>query len=190
MHGVDYRTKLGILILLFAPTGCDLLDFFFTPVTFVEVASERTKLIKGIESYQSIVQAKDQFSAWRVIERSSLHPQDKRPPFTIYKVRIENYSHLGVQGDLHIKFFNNRLAETRFFPQNFSKYVDHLKRMPNLEFKVNSTDQDISEGFLDPFTRIWIYKKPHLEEFGEKKYIGWEDTRLGREESLWIKRYS
>lgn len=38
---------------------------------------------------------------------------------------------------------------------------------------------------LESHRRIWV----HLDHTG-KKYVGWEDTRLGDEMNLWIKRYS
>ena len=73
--------------------GCDQDVLYAT--SFTEVATERTMLIDGIESYQSTDDAKRRFQRWAVIEESILAPVDKRPPYSIYVVAIDSYSHLG-----------------------------------------------------------------------------------------------
>lgn len=168
--------------------GCDE-DVLYS-MSFTEVATERTKLIDGIESYESIEETKHRFKEWEVIENSSLRPGDKRPPFNIYVVSIKDYSHLSYAGDLHLKFFNNRLSEVRFYPHNFEKYVERLKESDKLTFNITDKSAGTPEAQVSPYTRIWIYDQPHLGQPGQNKYVGWKDTRLDKEESLWIKRYS
>ena len=118
--------------LLFA---CEQVFDYFSSTTFVDVAKERSKLINGIESYQSIEEAKKQFPVWEEIEQSTLGPRDKRPRFDIYKVSIKNYSHLGISGELHVQFFNDRLMETWFYPSAFDKYLDLLIKKEGLVFR-------------------------------------------------------
>jgi hypothetical protein len=154
-------------------------------ISFVDVAPERTKLISGIDSYQSIEEAKNKFPVWQVIEQSSLSPKDKRPPFNIYKVSIKNYSHLGISGELQVEFFNNRLMETRFLPDQFEKYVELLVQKEHLKFVVNRIG--LQETTISPHTRVWIYANQVEPNY---KYVGWVDIRLERELYLWIKRYA
>lgn len=175
-------------LLVFGTIGCDE-DLLYS-MSFTEVATERSKLIDGIESYQSIEEAKRRLPEWKMIENSSLAPGDPRPPFTIYVVSIKNYSHLDYAGELHLKFFNNRLAEARFYPNSFEQYVDRLKEIEKLTFSVTDKSYGTPEAVVPPYTRIWIYNQPHLEQHGGSKYVGWEDIRLDKEETIWIKRYS
>ena len=171
------------LLLLCAISGCDEIADHFSSISFVDVASEHTKLISGIDSYQGVEEAKRKFPVWEVIEQSSLGPKDKRPPFNIYKVEIKNYSHLGVSGELHLGFFNNRLMETRFYPDSFDKYVELLKEKERLTFRESRIGS--KESTIHPYTRVWTYK-----DYKDRSYVGWEDTRLRRECNIWIKRYS
>ena len=184
----DIRAVIFCSLLTLMIAGCDQDVLYAT--SFTEVATEHTKLINGIESYQSSEEAKRQFQEWKVIENSSLAPGDKRPPFSIYVVSMDNYSHLGYSGKLHLKFFNNRLAEARFYPSSFEKYVERLKEHDKLTFTVTEKSAGTPETLAAPYTRIWIYSQPHLDPQGQNRYVGWKDTRLDKEESDWIRRYS
>ena len=127
------------LFLFGAFSGCDEIADRFSSISFVDVAPDHAKLINGIESYQSIEEAKKKFPVWEVIEQSSLGPEDQRPPFYIYKVAIKNYSHLGIFGELQLSFFNDRLndrlMETWFYPDSFDKYFEVLKEKEGLAFQ-------------------------------------------------------
>lgn len=164
-------------------SACDEITDHFSAISFVDVATERTRLINGLESYWTIEEAKTKLPSWEVIEQSSLKPQDRRPPFNIYRVSIKNYVHLGVSGELQVKFFNNRLLSTWFYPETFDRYVLLLKDKEGLTFQEG---QDGSrDAMIVPHTHVWVYK-----DYKEQLYIGWEDIRLARELGLWIKRYS
>lgn len=182
------RMVVGSSLFALVIAACDQDVLYAT--SFTEVATERTKLIDGIESYQSTEEAKRRFQKWKVLENNSLALGDKRPPFSIHVVAIDNYTHLGHSGTLRLKFFNNRLAEARFYPSRFEQYVKRLKEADKLTFKVTETSAGSPEAFILPHTHVWIYNQPHLDPSGKEKYVGWRDTRLEKEESLWIGRYS
>lgn len=163
--------------------ACDETTDYFSSTSFVDVASEHVKLINGLESYLSINETKRRLPSWDVIEQSGLKPQDKRPPFNIYKVAVKNYSHLGISGELHVQFFNNRLLSTWFYPDALDKYMQLLKDKEGLTFQ--KSRDGLKEAAIPPYTRIWVQS-----DFKGQQYVGWEDTRLAREFNLWIKRYS
>lgn len=152
----------------------------YASVSFVKVESEHTKLINGIESYQSI----DDFKGF--LARNSLQweeSEDKpspkgRPPFNIHTITLKNYSHLGFPADLEIEFFNNRLMSTTFRPSAVEKYIEALgKEGIKLDNK--------QEAKLPPYTRVRV-----ATDYKGRKYIKWSDIRLDKEVELWIKRYS
>ena len=166
-----------IFVFLIAVTGCRNSNH---SVSFVQVEKERTKLINGIESYQSIDDLKEYLARnslrWEESENES--SSNGRPPFNIHTIIIKNYSHLGFLGELSFGFFNNRLDGAIFYPRDVEKYISALER-EGIKFDSNH------EAQLPPYTRIRI-----ATDFQGHKYIEWSDIRLDKEVDLWIKRYS
>lgn len=180
------KTLMTILVLILCAmwlSACDEIKDYFSSKSFVEVAAERTKLMNGLESYMSIDEARGKLSAWEVLEQRSLKPNDKRPPFNIYRVAVKSYSHLGVAGELQLEFFNSRLVSTWFYPEDFNRYIALLKNEEGIVFQ--ESRDGTKEATTAPYTRTWTYK-----DYKELQYVGWEDTRLRDELNLWIKRYS
>jgi len=154
----------------------------YSSVSFVKVETERTKLINGIESYQSIDEFKDFLNRgslqWEVGNVSQPSPKG-RPPFNMYTITIKNYSHLGFTGELNVGFFNNRLMGTIFYPSDVEKYIEALGKLAGLKFDNNQ------EAKLPPHTRI-----RYATDYKGQKYVNWSDIRLDKELEIWIKKYS
>ena len=154
----------------------------YSSSSFVKVESERTKLIDGIESYQSMDEFKGFLSRssfqWKLGEDS--RPSAKaRPPFNISTITIKNYSHLGFPGELSIGFFNNRLMGTTFYPTDIDKYIEALAKADGIKFDNNQ------EARLPTHTLVRI-----ATDYKGQKYVRWSDVRLDKEVELWIKKYS
>jgi hypothetical protein len=159
-------------------------------VSFTDVAKDRTKLINGIESYQNITELisyfKNDTTNWTFIEDSNSDKNNSKPPFNIYIIEINNYSHLGYTGTLKLEFFNNRLMSTWYYPKEkeFDKYVETLEKNEKINIEYDTFSNHTIVNIL-PYTHIWL-----MTDDKGKKYIGWEDIRLGKENNLWIERYS
>ena len=151
--------------------------------SFTDVARDRAKLLGSLESYMSLEALKKQIEPsllpWTVTEDNKLDPNDRRPPHNIYVVAIKGYTHLGESGSLEVSFFNDRLVEARFFPDNFDRYVAALNAEQRIAF--NSSQ----EAVIPPNTRVWI-----STDFGGKRFVGWGDVRLQQEQIDWIERFS
>ena len=96
------------------------------------------------------------------------------------EVQVNNYRHHGIEGRLTGTFFNNRLSTVLFYPTDVDTYLKHLASETKLDL-INSAE--VVEPLLH--RRVWVHS-----DYTGKKYVGWEDTRLGDEMSLWIKRYA
>lgn len=156
--------------------------YHLPPVSFVKIESDRTKLINGIKSYQSIDELKSLFGPssfqWDV-GKESRPSLNGRPPFNMHTITVKNYSHLGVTGELNISFFNNRLITTMFYPSEVEKYIETLCKVERIKFDNNR------EITMSPYTRV-----RYGSDYKNRKYIEWSDIRLDKEVELWIKRYS
>ena len=179
IEGIDMRLKyLKYPILCFfllCLAGCK------DNVSFVKVESERTKLICGIESYQSIDDFKLFLSKSKIQwEESKGQSSIKgRPPFDMYTIIVKNYSHLDSMGELNIGFFNNRLIGTTFYPNQMEAYLHALEKYEGIKFDHRSQIN------IPAYTCIVI-----ATDYKGQKYIRWSDTRLDKEVELWIKKYS
>ena len=153
----------------------------YASVSFVKVESERTKLIDGIESYQSIDEFKGFLSRssfqW---EESKDDPSPKgRPPFNMHTITIKNYLHLGFSGEMNVGFFNDRLISATFYPSDSEKYVQAIAKATGIKF--DSTQ----EATLPSHTSVRLGT-----DYKGREYVDWSDLRLDKEVQLWIERYS
>jgi hypothetical protein len=167
------------LLVLWLLVGC---GGDYSSASFAKVESERTKLIDGIESYQSIEEFKGYLTSrpwqWEVSKGRQSSPKG-RPPFNIVTITIKNYSHLGFSGDLIVTFFNDRLMATTFYPSNVEKYIQILRKAEGITFDNNH------EAELPPQTRVRF-----ATDHKGREYVDWSDIRLDKEVELWIKKYS
>ncbi|MBU1043188.1 MAG: hypothetical protein KJ915_02175 [Candidatus Omnitrophica bacterium] len=150
------------------------------PISFIEIQSERTKLIDGIESYQSINEFKGflKLSSLQWEENTNPLSPKGRPPFNITTITIKNYLHLDYSGELIVSFFNNRLTSTNFYPKDVVGYFEAIS-------KEGVTFDSNQEAKLPPHTHVYL-----AVDHKGRKYVDWADVRLEKEVELWIKRYS
>lgn len=149
--------------------------------SFTDVPSEKTPLINNFISYSGVEEVipdlKKKYEC-HAIEDSRKENSVMRPPFHIYTFSISKYQHLGFSGELVIGFFNNRLMETVFYPDNYKEYIEILRNeVPNLR-------QNIKANLL-PYTVITLGI-----DYKQHQYISWVDSRLQEQMNVWIKLYS
>jgi len=172
-----------ILLMLLLPVGCggNFCNDYFVSVSFVKVESVHTKLINGIESYQSVDQFKDFLShnSYQWDESKSQPATGRRPPYNTNTIIIKNYSYLGFYGELDVGFFNNRLIRTTFIPIDYEKCMEAIVKIEGLKFDSNQSAK------LPPHTNVRF-----AVDYKGRKYISWSDDRLDREVKIWIMRYS
>jgi len=107
----------------------------------------------------------------RVIEDSKLAAGDPRPAFSIYTVRVPNASDKGFSGELRLNFFNDRLMEVRFYPDDVSAYRSAMRAD-----KPGRFDRYVETRTAEDYRGHW--------------YVAWADKRLRDELDDWIERYA
>lgn len=167
--------KLTILLIIILCLNCN------NSSVQAEIVNGSVKLIAGFRSYQTIEETKKYCnslgSQWQVVEDSRLPEKDRRPRFDIFVVEIKGYTHLNHPGTLRLKFFNDRLSDTWFYPDSAKEFLEILKEEEKLDL-INTKEQLLHN------VRVWVNEK-----WG-KPYIGWSDIRLEQKEFEWIKKYS
>jgi hypothetical protein len=148
--------------------------------SFVDVAHDRSPLVQGFESYASrheVVARLGPTLAVTVIEDSSLPADDRRPPYSIYKLGVDGYTHAGHEGVLELLFFNDRLQHASFHPANPATYLAALGSQG-----LSPVDgQTVERGN----TVVWS-----AVDHRGRRYVAWADRRLEAQSQRWISRYS
>lgn len=159
--------------------------------SFTKIEAETTQLINGLKSYSSISEIKNHFTnnETTTLFNSKLPDGDRRPPYDIIILAVSNYSHLNVNGELELYFFNNRLMSTTFYPDSLATYIDKLKKL-NIDFNKDYSKEELPENTLKiniaPYTEV-SHSKNYTKNI---YYVCWKDVRLGQEEIKWISKYA
>lgn len=161
---------------IFLLTGCGI----EAKDAYTKVRSDRSPLIEGFTSYAGRAEIEEKMQKmglqYSIDDEGQLDPTDARPTYAVVSIKIQKFSHVGHAGELYLMFFNDRLSDTKFFPENPENYLAALR---NSGLRVAETYTP--EGN----TLIWTY-----EAFDGRRYVGWSDSRLNKEHSRWIARYS
>ncbi len=151
-------------------------------ITYYMIVENPTELIGGTQSYQSIISLINYLKKDNIkydISQGERIVNDLRPPFHIDILVVNEYIHLGHTGKLKCVFFNDRLQETIFYPNDTLSYLNILKDKKNVDMMKNNE--------IKYSTNIKILKKSTRDG---SICIVWQDIRLWQEQKTWIMRYS
>lgn len=178
---------LSLLIVFYLLIGCKIYKDSFT-----EVESEQSPLISGLQSYSSISEIiSNHFinTDITILFDSRLPDGDRRPPYNMISISIPIYTHLDEDGELVLKFFNNRLMSTTFYPNDIENYLKKLKNI-KIDFDSDAAKKDLlNEGYIveiPSFTEVWF----SLDYAKNKNFVSWTDVRLIEEQIKWAYRYA
>lgn len=122
----------------------------------------------------------------KVLERPS---SPRYPPRRMATFTVANYQHLGCTGTLALEFFNNRLMEADFRPDEPARYAPRLRRaFPELR----STGTGHAQATRVPL-RIWssveLAKSKVGRTLGSEGVVLWQDQRLIAQRDDWDARF-
>jgi hypothetical protein len=147
--------------------------------SFTEVETTRSPLFPGFESYASREEVMPKLSREveiKLVEESALSMGGSTPPYRIYALSISPYPHLEQPGKLLITFYNNRLLQTAYYPENIDEYVKALRR--------SGVAVENGRELIKGHTMIWIGV-----DFDNVPYVGWADKRLRDQQRRWFANY-
>lgn len=136
-------------------------------------------LLPGFVSYATRTEALASLGhdvALRVVEDSP-GVADGRPPFAIYTVEARPTSCFGQRGVLQLSFFNDRLMEAWFFADEPDALLSVLRERGMALDRVENVEIGcvrITAGY----------------DGAARRFVSWQDIRLGEQLRRWIFRYS
>lgn len=116
-------------------------------------------------------------------------PSPRYPPRRMATLTVRGYKHLDCEGVLTLEFFNDRLMEADFRPDDAALYAPRLHRaLPGL--KRNRTGQaEWVEAPLRVWSNVDLAKSKVGRSLGSEGLVIWQDLRLIAQRDDWDARF-
>ena len=177
----------GFKLLLHGP-----LYFVPTP-TFKEVLAERSPLIDGLVSYQSVDEVtatlKQRGYIWTLNRSMFPLPEPYAPSLEFADPTVTEFVHLGSGGTLKLHFLNNRLVSALFCPMDLPGYLQQLAKHEGVVLAApqgQGLEATRSATTIPPYTAVRT--RGDFGAFGPPG-VGWSDTRLTWEWEVYQAKY-
>lgn len=128
----------------------------------------------------------DGYEDYRVSMRRA--PDSPRyPTYRFDTLSVDDYRHLGQAGELSLQFFNGRLFEAEFAPEEPRAYARQLRRL-RLKREANARAERI-DGHRRIASTVELAISNVGVHLGTRPYVLWQDLRLIDELRAWDERF-
>jgi hypothetical protein len=160
---------------------------------FTAVESSRVGMMGAFKSYSSV---DDVFSR---LQKEGYEPEissnyrkvpPELPPYHIDLLMVSGYRNLGQTGSLTLQFFNDRLFEAEFQPDNAEAYLQQLRReLPGLR-PGRTGRAELQSGVLRIASSLDLAVSEVGRNLRTRPFVLWQDLRLVRQRDRWDARYA
>ncbi|WP_428310844.1 hypothetical protein [Hydrocarboniphaga sp.] len=149
-------------------------------------------LVAGFVSYASIADTgallRQQGHPWS--RRTLARPPDPRyPPHVIDTMTVERFVMLGTAGRLSLQFFNDRLFEVDFKPDDAAACASALKRADTLLRRDRNGRAERVDGAWRLATNVELAASTVGKSLATEPYLLWQDLRLTAQRDDWDARF-
>lgn len=121
-----------------------------------------------------------------VLERP---PNPLHPPRRSTTLTVSGYKHLDCEGTLVLEFFNDRLMEVDFRPDDAARYAPRLRRaVPGLR-GIGTAHTEYVQAPLRVWSSVDLAKSKVGRTLGSEGIVLWQDLRLIAQRDDWDARY-
>jgi hypothetical protein len=138
-------------------------------------------MIDPMKSYENVelIEGRMQKDGYQSDASHVSRPSSSRyPPYRTDTLVIKNYKHLGLPGQLTLEFFNDRLYEAHFKPDDPPKYLALLRKkgLPLKREQIGKSEFTV--GNLRVATNIDFATSDVGKSLRTEPYVIWQDLRL------------
>lgn len=160
---------------------------------FRALAEPRLELIEGLQSYESETPLRQALeAAGYTVQRRELKrpPSAKYPPRQMVTLTVDGYRHLQVEGQLGLEFFNDRLMEVDFRPDDPAAYAPRLHRLLPGLVRGRTGHAELRDGELRVWANVDLARSRVGGSLRTEALVLWQDLRLIRQRDDWDARFS
>lgn len=161
-------------------------------VLFQQRPEQRLLLAETFRSYDSetatvtLLEAAGLTVQRQLVQRP---PSERYPPRRAMTLTVAAYKHLDCEGTLVLEFFNDRLMEADFRPDDPARYAPRLHR----RYPALVRDRTAHAEFVDAPLRVWssvdLAKSKVGRTLGSEGMVLWQDLRLIAQRDDWDARF-
>ena len=158
---------------------------------FTQRTAAPVPFLDGIQSYDTVDSVKSRLDAAKAqstLTSRHLPPSSKYPPRE-RDTLVAHYPHLGVDGQLTLEFFNDRLYEAEFVPAEPGAYVEKLHAAEPRLKRERSGRAEITAGNLRIASNVDFAVTEVGRNLQTKAYVIWQDLPLLALLDEWDRRF-
>ncbi|MFP5306287.1 MAG: hypothetical protein ACLGI7_10760 [Gammaproteobacteria bacterium] len=160
---------------------------------FTRVEPDPVRLLGPYRSYLSVdevVYGLEQAGFSPIIESNHMPVSDDVPPRNLDSIVVNQYRHWEVQGRLELQFFNNRLYQAEFEPDDAELYVRAQRReLPQLR-REHAGRSELIDGHLRVASSLDLAVSDVGQKLRTRPFLLWQDRRLVRQRDEWDRRFA
>lgn len=160
---------------------------------FTRVEPDPVRLLGPYRSYLSVdevVYGLEQAGFSPIVESNHLPVAADVPPRNLDSVVVNQYRHWDVQGRLELQFFNNRLYQAEFEPDDAELYVRAQRReLPQLP-REHAGRSELIDGNLRIASSLDLAVSDVGRKLRTRPFLLWQDRRLVRQRDEWDRRFA
>ncbi len=124
-------------------------------------------------------------------EHSSSHKSESRryPPRKLDAIDVSAYRHEGQRGHLTLEFFNDRLYEVRFEPDDVKAYAPRLHASDSALKRDRIGMVELVRGAQRIVSNVDLANTKVGRELNTRPYVIWQDLRLKQQLAQWEETY-
>ncbi|MGQ0586360.1 MAG: hypothetical protein ACT4PK_04060 [Gammaproteobacteria bacterium] len=145
--------------------------------------------LKSYDSVGSVRSALDQTKVKYAVTPVRPRATSKYPPRDTDTIVAKDYTHLGMPGQLTLEFFNDRLFEATFVPDDLDDYVPKLHAAEPRLKREKDGRTDVSVGNLRLATNVDFASTDTGRNLQTRPFVVWQDLRLTTLLDEWDRRF-
>jgi len=159
---------------------------------FTAVVSDPVVMIGTLKSYDSVGKVREALDAQKL--KYSVTPvrpaaSTKYPPRDTDTIVVGAFPHFGINGQLTLEFFNDRLFEATFVPSDLKDYVERLHAGDPRLKRERDGRTEVMVGPLRLATNVDFASTDTGRNLKTKPYVIWQDMRLKDALDDWDRRF-